>query len=268
MQALATIRHVVLDMDGTIYLDGVLFTPTRRFLSILSDYDIRYTFVTNNCSRSRVEYVDHLHEMGIRIGADAILTSAQATVYYLRSSLPNVNRIYVLGTSGLVDDLRLGGFEVVDERPDAVVVGFDTTLTYDRLAQTAYWIGQQLPFIATHPDRICPTDRPTILPDCGAICALLEAATARRPDAIPGKPSPAMLQAVMQRNAVAPREVAMVGDRLYTDVRMARSAGALAILTLTGETTEDQVRLASESDRPDLVVANLSELTDLIRNSR
>ncbi len=268
MRALATIRHVVLDMDGTIYLGGVLFDSTRRFLSLLSDYGIRYTFVTNNCSRSRAEYVDHLQAMGIQAEADTIETSAQATVFYLQSSLPNVKQLLVLGTPGLVDDLRQGGFEIVDDLPDAVIVGFDTTLTYDRLARTAYWIAQQRPFVATHPDRVCPTDQPTVLPDCGAICALLEAATGRRPDAIPGKPSPAMLQAVMQCHATHPSEVAMVGDRLYTDIRMARSAGALAVLTLTGETTRNQVQLAPESDRPDVVVADLDELADLVRNSR
>ena len=255
-------------MDGTIYLGGVLFDSTFRFLALLSDYGIGYTFVTNNCSRSRIEYVAHLQAMGIHVAADSVETSAQATVYYLKSSLPKVRKLFVLGTTGLDDDLRHGGFEIVDDCPDAVVVGFDTTLTYDRLARTAFWISQRLRFIATHPDRVCPTDRPTVLPDCGAICALLEAATGRPPDAIPGKPNPAMLQAVMQRRAIDPGQVAMVGDRLYTDVRMARSAGALAVLTLTGETTQNQVQLAPESDRPDVVVADLDELADLIRDSR
>lgn len=267
MRTLASIQHVVLDMDGTVHLGGVVFDSTRRFLSLLSHYGIRYTFVTNNCSRSRVEYVDHLQSMGIHVETDTIETSAQAAVYHLHSSLPHVKRLFVLGTPGLKDDLCEGGFEIVDDLPDAVIVGFDMTLTYIRLSQTAYWIGQQLPFIATHPDRVCPTDRPTVLPDCGAICALLEAATGRRPDAIPGKPNPAMLRAVMQRHADQPCQVAMVGDRLYTDIRMARSAGALAVLTLTGETTQNQVDRAPDSDRPDVVVADLDELADLIQIS-
>jgi NagD protein len=77
-----------------------------------------------------------------------------------------------------------------------------------------------------------------------------------------------MLQAVMHRHSAQPSEVALVGDRLYTDIRMARCAGALAVLTLTGETTRDQAQRAPEWDRPDLVVADLDELADLIRNSR
>jgi NagD protein len=125
-----------------------------------------------------------------------------------------------------------------------------------------------LPYIATHPDRVCPTDRPIVLPDCGAICALFESATGRRPDAVPGKPSAAMLEAIFERHGLAPNETAMVGDRLYTDIRMARDTGAIAILTLTGETKRSHVDLCPASDGPDLVVADLDELGRLLQAAR
>jgi HAD superfamily hydrolase (TIGR01450 family) len=258
----------VLDMDGTIYLGDTLFPPTRPFIALLPQLGIGCTFITNNCSRSRGEYVQILRAMDIDVDANAISTSAQATAHYLQSSLPHVNRLFVLGTAGLQDDLKHAGFEVVNGRPDAVVVGFDPELTYHQLARTAYWISQPLPYIATHPDRVCPTDQPTVLPDCGAICALFEAATGRRPDAVPGKPSPAMLQAILERHGLAPNETAMVGDRLYTDMRMARNAGALAILTLTGETKRSHVDSCPASDKPDLVVADLEELGRLLQAAR
>jgi NagD protein len=156
----------------------------------------------------------------------------------------------------------------VDERPDAVVVGFDDAMTYERVATTAYWISQKLPYIATHPDRVCPTDRPIVLPDCGAICALFESATGRQPDAIPGKPDPAMLQPILEGLRLTPSSVAVVGDRLYTDIRMAHDAGAMGVLTLTGETTEADIAVAGGSSRPDLVVANLQELGRLIQEAR
>jgi NagD protein len=107
-----------------------------------------------------------------------------------------------------------------------------------------------------------------VLPDCGAICALLESATGRRPDAIPGKPNPAMLDAVLHAHGLASREVAMIGDRLYTDVRMAREAGAIAVLTLTGETKQSGVDRIAETDRPDVVVSHLGELARLIEEAR
>jgi NagD protein len=264
---LGKVRHIVLDMDGTIYLGRTLFPETRPFLAEMERMGIGVSFVTNNCTRSRAEYAEHLREMGVDARAQAITTSAQATIHFLQSSMPNVKRLFVLGTSGLRDELVAAGFEVVDDRPEAVVVGFDTGLTYEQLCQTAYWISQGLPYVATHPDRVCPTDRPTVLPDCGAICALLESATGRRPDAVPGKPSPAMLRAVAVENRVSPNEVALVGDRLYTDMRMARDAGAIGVLTLTGETKQSDVERCAADERPDVVVENLAQLARLIQEA-
>ncbi|HEY3394355.1 MAG TPA: HAD hydrolase-like protein, partial [Lacipirellulaceae bacterium] len=202
------------------------------------------------------------------VGADGISTSAQATAHYLQLFLPNIKRLFVFGTAGLQDDLQAAGFEIVSDQPDAVVVGYDPELTYDRLARTAYWISQPLPYIATHPDRVCPTDRPIVLPDCGAICALFESATGRRPDAVPGKPSPAMLQAILERQGLSPNETAMVGDRSYTDMRMARDTGAVAILTLTGETKRSQLDSCPVSDQPDHIVADLEELGQLLEAAK
>jgi NagD protein len=268
MADLSRIRHFVLDMDGTIYLGDKPFPATRPFLSLLERLDIGYTFITNNCSRSGAEYVARLRNMGIRVNPNDVATSAPATVHFLRSHLPDVNRLFVLGTAGLCNDLHNAGYEIVDDHPDAVVVGFDSGLTYDRLARTAYWIAQKLPYIATHPDRVCPTNEPIVLPDCGAICALLESATGRRPDAVPGKPSPAMLRSIIARHGLDADEIALVGDRLYTDIRMARDAGVLAILTLTGETRRGDVDSAPDHERPDLIVDDLDDLGAQLRIGR
>jgi HAD superfamily hydrolase (TIGR01450 family) len=264
MSRIRSIRHVAFDLDGTVYLGNKLFPHSLPFLASLRDRHVTYSFLTNNCSRSRSEYVHHLREIGIDVDPDKIQTSAHATAHYIATHLPQVRRLFVLGTPGLEEDFRLAGFDVVTESPDAVVVGFDTALTYDGLSHTAYWISRGLPYIATHPDRVCPTDRPIVLPDCAAICALLETATGRKPDAIPGKPSPAMLQAVFAAYGVQPRETALIGDRLYTDMRMARDAGALAVLTLTGETRRADIETCPEHSRPDLVIENLGELQQML----
>jgi HAD superfamily hydrolase (TIGR01450 family) len=265
---LVKIRHVVLDMDGTMYLGGTLFPETLPFLATLTKLGIGYSFVTNNCSRSRNEYLKHLRELGIHAQPGSLWTSAHATIFYLRLKLPQVDRLFVLGTTGLLDEFREAGFSIVNDDPQAVIVGFDTGLTYDHLAQTAYWITQELPYLATHPDRVCPTDRPIVLPDCGAICALLESATGRWPDAIPGKPSPAMLDAVMHTHGLASCEVAMIGDRLYTDIRMARDAGAIGVLTLTGETKPADLKKCAAADRPHLTIRDLGEMSRLIEEAR
>jgi HAD superfamily hydrolase (TIGR01450 family) len=258
---LAKLRHIVFDMDGTIYLGRTLFKETIPFLARLRDLGIGYTFVTNNSSKSRAGYVQHLHEMGIVAPPDSVVTSAHATIHHIQKTLPEAKRLFVLTTEQALEDWRLGGFEIVDDTPDAVVVSFDYQLTYERLCRTAYWLSKGVPYFATHPDRICPTDQPTVLPDCGAICALLESATGRKPDAVPGKPSPEMIQEVMDRHGLQPSETAMIGDRLYTDVRMARDAGALAILTLTGEANATEAMSLPEAHRPDLIVSDLDDLS-------
>ena len=265
---LVNIRHIVLDMDGTIYMGDQLFAETPPFLALLRELGIGYTFVTNNCSKSRAEYVAHLQEMGIEAPGDSVVTSSHATIHYLKTQLPQVRRLFVLGSPGGEDDLRLAGFDVVDDRPDAVVVGFDRTLSYERVCRTAWFIKQGLPYVATHPDRVCPTNEATVLPDCAAICAMLETATGRAPDAIPGKPNPEMLYEVMQRYGLKPEETAMIGDRLYTDVRMACDAGALAILTLTGEANADEAASLPAAHRPDLIVSDLADLSRQLRSSR
>jgi NagD protein len=255
-------------MDGTIYLGNTLLPHTQPFLSSLASLEIRYSFVTNNCSRSRAEYVHHLREIGIKADPAAIWTSAHATIHYISIELPRIKRLFVHGTPGLKEDFRLAGFETVEEQPEAVVVGFDTALTYDGLAQTAYWISRGLPYIATHPDRVCPTDREIVLPDCAAVCSLFETATGRRPDAVPGKPNRLMMEAAFAQHNVLPQEVALVGDRLYTDIRMARDAGAVAVLTLTGETKREDVESCPRNQRPDLVVADLGEFGRLLESAR
>lgn len=264
MSDLREIRHIVLDMDGTIYLGKRLFPQSLPFLASLARLGISHSFLTNNCSKSRAEYVRHLDAIGIDTSPDSIQTSAHATAHFLTSALPEARRLFVLGTAGLFDDFRLAGFEIVEEEPDAVVVGFDTALTYDALCRTAYWISRDLPYIATHPDRICPTDRQIVLPDCAAICALLETATGRAPDAIPGKPNPMMLESVFAERHLEPHEVALIGDRLYTDIRMARDAGAVAVLTLTGETKRSDIESCPAANRPDLIIEDLGELQRLL----
>lgn len=266
MQRLNRIRHFALDLDGTLYLGGRVFPWTVPFLDRLGELGIGHTFFTNNSSKSTRQYVEQLQKMGIDATADDIYSSTHSTLDYLREQRPRVKRLFVLGTPGLQEEFAENGFSVVGDEhtdePDAVIVGFDTTLTFARACRAAYWLAQGKPFIATHPDRICPTDQPTCLPDCAAICAMLTTATGRTPDVVLGKPSPRMLEGVCNRHGIAANEIAVVGDRLYTDMAMARAAGALGVLVLSGETTAEQAAIANPA--PDLVVANVGELVRLL----
>jgi len=263
---LRKIRHVALDMDGTIYKDKTLFDTTLPFLNVLKQLDISHTFLTNNPSKSVAEYLAHLCDMGIQSTPDQLYTSTQATIDYLRKNFPQVRRLFVLGTSSLFHELEFAGFELTPDdpnaAPDAVLVGFDTTLTYTRLCRAAWWISQGKLFFATNPDRVCPTNEPTVLVDCGSLTAALEKATGHFPRAVPGKPDPAMLQGILNRHSLAPANLAMVGDRLYTDMEMAHRTGALGVLVLTGEATAAEAE--KHVPKPDLVVPTLAEFGELL----
>jgi NagD protein len=267
---LRDIRHMALDMDGTIYSGGTLFKSTVPFLALLGELGIGHTFLTNNSSKSAKEYLARLRQIGIAATPDQLYTSTQATIEYLREHKPAVRRLFVLGTASMSQELEAAGFALAadsaSDEPDGVLVGFDTELTFARLCRAAYWIRKGKPFIATHPDRVCPTDQPTVLVDCGAICAALGQAAGRSPDRVLGKPDPSMLRGILSRHALAPRQLAMVGDRLYTDMAMAHRAGALGVLVLTGETTAAEG--VNHSPAPDLVVHGLAEFGERLRAAR
>ena len=267
---LRAIRHLALDMDGTIYRGGTLFPFTRGFLERMRGLGIGYTFLTNNPSKSSGDYLAHLNRLGISAGPDELYTSAQATIDWLREHRPQARRLFILGTSSMQGQFTNAGFALTTDdpadTPDAVVVGFDLTLTYARVCRAAWWIQKGIFCVATNPDFVCPTDQPTVLVDCGALCAMFQAATGRAPDRVFGKPDPSMLDGIRARHGLAAAEIAMVGDRLYTDVLMARRAGALGVLVLTGEATaQDAARSAAP---PDLTLPSLVELGDLLAASR
>lgn len=262
---LLRIRHLVLDLDGTIYRGSRLFPCTLPFLERLRTLGIGYTFLTNNTSRSKADYVAKLRGFGIPADEHQIYTAADSALAYVRRELPAVKRVAVLGTPSLCTQVAEAGFVVGWDEPQAVIVGFDTTLDFQRLCRAAFWIREGLPFIATHPDLVCPTDEPTVLVDCGAICACLSAATGRQPTVL-GKPDRAILLSLCERLNLSPDSVAMVGDRLYTDMAMAKAAGVMSVLVLTGEATAEEA--AAMPEPPDLVVADVSVIGKMFDRAR
>lgn len=269
-EACRRIRHVALDMDGTIYLGSKLFPWTKGFLQKLTDNGIGYSFLTNNPTRSLDDYVKKLAGMGIDATREEVYTTAVATIDYIKTHFPDAKRLFVLGTPSMIGEFEAAGFEMCaddpDDRPDVLVVAFDTTLVYPRLCRAAWWASQGVPYIATNPDRVCPTDQPVILVDCGSICACIEHATGRQPDIVIGKPNPDMLRGIMDRFGYRPEEIAMCGDRIYTDVAMARNAGALGVLVLSGETTLDTA--VNSDPQPPITADTVDTFADLLIASR
>ncbi len=267
---LRAVTHFALDMDGTIYRGGTLFPCTRPFLAQLRDLGLGYTFLTNNPSKSPADYLTHLEKMGVHATAAELYTSAQATIDWLRSRHPEARRLFALGTPSMLTQFRDAGFTLTQDDagdvPDAVVVGFDLTLTYARACRAAWWIQQGKLYVATNPDLVCPTDQPTVLLDCGSICAMLEKAAGRAPEVVFGKPDPSMLDGIRTRHSLRADQIAMVGDRIYTDILMAHRAGALGVLVLSGEATAQDA--AQAEPPPHLIVPSVAELGALLAAAR
>ena len=270
LERVRKIRHVALDMDGTIYKGNTLFPYTVPFLARLKAMGVGYSFLTNNPSKSIAGYLKHLKTMGLPVTADELYTSAQATVNCLKTNYPAAKRLFILGTPDMMSEFEKAGYistadDPTDE-PDAVVVGFDMTLTYWRLCRAAWWIHCGKPYVATNPDRVCPTDQPTILVDCGSICAMLEKATGRKPDITLGKPLSEMLDGILNTHGLHPCEVAVAGDRVYTDMLMAHKAGAFGALVLSGEATMSDANKANPL--PDVTLQSIEQLGELIAEAK
>ena len=270
MAACRKIKHVALDMDGTIYMGSRLFPFTKDFLQELTDNGIGYSFLTNNPTRSRADYLKKLEKLGIEAAPDRMYTTAVATIEYLKAKMPQVKSIFATGTPSMIKEFEEAGYRMTaidpSDKPDLLLVAFDTTLTYERLCHAAWLASQGVPYIATNPDRVCPTDQPTVLVDCGSLCKCIEYATGRCPDLVIGKPNPDMLSGIMYHYGLRADEIAMCGDRIYTDVAMAQNAGAFGVLVLSGETTLETA-LAAENP-PLLTAADISVFGKLLIESK
>ncbi len=269
-EMLAGIRHVALDMDGTIYLGSRLFPYTVPFLEKLGRLGISYSFLTNNPTRSIDDYVAKLHRLGVPCTHDQMYSTTTAAIDYIKAHFPQARKLFLLGTPSMISQFEAAGFistaDDPDDVPDIVVAAFDMTLVYSRLCRCAWWIAQGIPYIATNPDWVCPTDERTILVDCGSITACLEGATKRRPDVVIGKPNPGILQCILDKLGLQPHQAAMVGDRLYTDVQTALNAGSCGVLVLSGEGTLADVEAAK--DKPTLVCRDIEEFGNLLEEAR
>ena len=269
MAKLRKLKHVALDMDGTIYLGATLFPYTKAFLAGVKEQGVNYSFLTNNPSAGISDYLAKLAKLGIEATREEMYTTSIATIDYIKTHYPEAKRLFLLGTPSMIAEFEKAGFistaDSADDVPDVVVVAFDKTLQYDRLCRAAWWVSQNVPYIATNPDRVCPTDQPVVLVDCGSICECIAHATGRRPDITLGKPDPNMLSGILGRFGYEADEVAMVGDRIYTDIEMAHNAGAFGVLVLSGETTLEVCDAAPK--QPHLVCDSIEVLGELIREA-
>lgn len=256
------VRVFALDMDGTVYLGTKWIDGAKDFLDRIREAGKEFFFLTNNSSKNPDAYVKKLSDMGYPVERDRIITSGQATIWYLKEHFPK-KRVCLLGNRLLQEEFRQAGIPLSDTDPEVCVLGFDTELSYQKLCAFCDGVRGGLPYIATHPDLNCPTETGYI-PDAGSFIALVGTSTGRRPDKVIGKPNAEITEYLLERlreqglSDVSRREIAMVGDRLYTDVAAGVNGGLVSVFVLSGEGTMEDAAV-SESV-PDLIYRSVADI--------
>ena len=253
----------LLDMDGTIYLDNDLFDGVLDFLSYIKKIGGKYIFLTNNSSKSVDKYIEKLDSIGIKSTADDFLTSTNATVLFLKKK--NYNKIYALGTESFKEQLRDGGLNITDKIEDGIdclCMGFDTELTFKKLEDACILLRDDIDYIATNPDWVCPTWYGYV-PDCGSVSEMIYNATKKRPQFI-GKPQPEMINLAIEKTGFKKEEAIIFGDRLYTDIASGFNAGISTVFVLSGEGTIEDVK--NSDVKPTYIYENIKKFyEDLIK---
>ena len=263
-QTIKQIKLFLFDMDGTLYLGDRLYDFTVELLNAIKQNGGKYMFMTNNSSKSVVAYIEKLKKLGIEATKDEFITSSQATAFYLKKYHNNAT-LYVCGTQSLKDELVGEGFKITEnlDEVECIVMGFDTELTFKKLHDVSYMLcTRELPYIATNPDYVCPTEFGSV-PDCGSVCDMIFNATGKRPVVI-GKPEALMPQLAMEMAGVSKAETAVIGDRIYTDIKSGINAGAVTVLVMSGETTYEV--LEKSEAKPNIVLEDAGLMIPMIKD--
>jgi 4-nitrophenyl phosphatase len=257
------LHALLLDMDGTLLRGDEPIPGLTRLFDFLATRQLPYIIATNNATKSPQDYQRKLAKHGVRVPAESILTAAIATAETLRTELPRGASVYVIGQPALWDALQAVGFVCRADSAravEAVVVGGDPSLTYDKLKHATLLLQRGARFIGTNPDVVYPTEQ-GLVPETGTTLAALQAATGIIPTVI-GKPAPYLFQQAVGHLGSDPARTVVVGDRLETDILGGQRAGLKTILTTTGVDTADSI--PGKGIQPDWVVDGLDELVDLL----
>ncbi len=253
----------VFDLDGTVYLDDVVFPFAVRFIHNLRACGKRILFFTNNASHSPEFYLTRLTRMGFDPRQSEIMTSGDVTAEFLLRHRKGA-RVYLMGTEDLIQSYRARGINLVEvgEPADIVITSFDTSLTYKKMENACTLIRNGAEYLSTHPDFNCPTQNGPI-PDSGAISAFVTASTGVTPTYF-GKPYPQTAEMICEATGIDKSEMCIFGDRLYTDIALGKKNGITSILVYSGETQKEDVERAEDADKPDLVFDSLDDVDRLM----
>ena len=252
----------VFDMDGTLYLGDNVYPGAIELLEALPGLGKKYIYLTNNSSRAGADYIPRLEGLGFPCKAENVFTSGMATGLYMQQNYPDA-KVYLVGTPAFERELLSYNVNLVQEDADVVIVGFDTTLVYEKLDKAVHFLRKNnAKFIAANPDWVCPMPNDEVLPDCGSICALITASSGKEPLYI-GKPNRNMVDVISKMTGIPNEKICCVGDRLYTDIAVAQNAGAVSVLVLSGET--DMAMVDAAERKPDYILDGVWQIADLLK---
>ncbi len=248
----------IFDLDGTVYLGDKLLPGAGDAITRLRQMGKRTVFLSNNPTRTRQEYAAKLTRLGLPTANDDVINSSYVMADFLKRRLPNAT-LFVVGEQSLCAELERAGFTLTDNalEVDAVIASFDRTFTYRKLQIAFDALNNGARFFATNADRYCPVPGGGE-PDAAAMIAAIEACTGKQVEAVVGKPSRHMAEAVLRLLNLPPEVCLMTGDRLETDVLMGLNAGMSGALTLTGATSIEALR--QTEIQPTYVIKQLSDL--------
>jgi len=256
----------VFDLDGTIFLGDALLPGVARAVGELRRRGLPVRFLSNNATRDPGQYAEKLGRLGLPSDVADIVNTVVTTTAWVLEHHPDAV-VFPIAEEPLFRALAQAGIRTSEDPAeiDIVIASYDRAFDYRKLqiAFDAIWFHRRAILAQTNPDRYCPYPGGRGEPDCAAITAAIEACTGTRCVASLGKPSPLMLAAALRGLAVPAERAIMVGDRLATDIAMAREAGMASALVLTGDSTVVDVAALDAASRPDFVLDRLDRLIPL-----
>ncbi|MBF0297666.1 MAG: HAD family hydrolase [Oligoflexia bacterium] len=250
----------LIDMDGVIYRGNELIDGSVKFINLLEQRQIPFTFLTNNSQRTQKDIIVKLNRWGLKINEDNVYTSALATARFLSQQKPN-GTAFIVGEGGLFNALNDVGYAIVDKNPDFVVIGEGRLLNLEIMELAVRLVSKGARLIATNLDANCPTAEGEIRPGCGAFVKLIEEATGKKAFSV-GKPCPIIFRSARKRLNLGTDDTIVIGDTMETDILGAVSLGLTSILTLTGSTKRND--LINYPYRPDIIIESIKEMPDIL----
>ena len=252
------------DIDGTIAVDNTIYDGTKELIDHINSIGGKAVYITNNSTKSRQDYIEKFKKWDIETDETNFITASFAACKYLKENHAD-DKIFVCGTKSFVKELRDYGLNVTEENEDdikCVIVGFDNEFTYQKGALTCeILLTKDVTYLATNPDLCCPTAFGSI-PDCGAICALLECAVKKQPYYV-GKPNREIVDVCRDMTGFSIDETIVVGDRLYTDIACGINAGVDTAVVFTGEAKKED--LADTEFGPTYEFENIREFLNAVK---